>query len=261
MPARHPIIGGNWKMNTTRASAAALAAAIADGVRAETAVEVVVFPPFPYLLEVGAVLKQRTSSIALGAQDVYHAPGSGAFTGEVSTDMLRDCGVTHILAGHSERRHILGESDDLVGKKARAILAAGGGGLTCVLCVGETLDQRKAGRTDAVNERQLRAGLAGVTSADLARVVIAYEPVWAIGTGVTATPADAQDAHAKIRRVIASMYGEPAGAALRIQYGGSVKGSNAAELLGQPDIDGALVGGASLDPDDFARIVQYRLAG
>jgi triosephosphate isomerase len=254
MPHRQPIIGGNWKMNTTRDSAAALAAAVADGLRdaPATAPEVVVFPPFPYLLEVGAILRDRGGRVALGAQDVYHAPGFGAFTGEVSTDMLRDCGVTHVLAGHSERRHIIGETDDLVGRKARAILAAG---LTCVLCIGETLEQRRAGQTDAVNERQLRAGLDGVPDAHLARVVIAYEPVWAIGTGVTATPADAQAAHAHIRRVIASMYGDAPAAALRIQYGGSVKGSNAADLLAQPDIDGALVGGASLDAADFLRII------
>lgn len=253
MPHRHPIIGGNWKMNTTRASAAALAAAVADGVRtAAAAPEVVVFPPFPYLLEVGAVLTQHGGRVALGAQDVYHAPGSGAFTGEVSTDMLRDCGVTHVLAGHSERRHILGESDELVGKKARAILAAG---LACVLCVGETLEQRKAGQTDAVNERQLRAGLDGVPAADLARVVIAYEPVWAIGTGLTPTVADVAEMHGFIRQSLVDRFGA-AGRAMRLLYGGSVKPGNARELLGVAEVDGALVGGASLVAEDFLAIAR-----
>ena len=261
MAQRRPIIGGNWKMNTDRATARDLAAAVARSLagNAVGGPEAVVFPPFPYLLEVGQTLAATggRSGVRLGAQDVYHAPGSGAFTGEVSTDMLRDCGVTHVLAGHSERRHVIGEPDALVNAKT---LAALGAGLTCILCVGETLEQRRAGQTDEVNRRQVTAGLAGVAPEQMSGLVIAFEPVWAIGTGVTATPADAQDAHAKIRAGVAGLYGAPAASALRVQYGGSVKGSNAPELMAQPDIDGALVGGASLDAADFLRIIQAAAA-
>ncbi|TVQ63387.1 MAG: triose-phosphate isomerase [Phycisphaerales bacterium] len=254
MPSRKPIVGGNWKMYTTQDAAAGLARDVAAGLIAGTGegagVEVVVFPPFPYLLTVGAVLRERGGPVALGGQDVWTQP-EGAFTGEVSGEMLRDCGCTHALVGHSERRHVLGESDELVGEKLRAALSAG---LHAVLCVGEKLDEREGGRTDAVNERQLRAALAGVGAGDLSRVVIAYEPVWAIGTGKTATPEDAQRAHAAIRAVVASMYDADAAEAIRIQYGGSVKPGNAAELFAQPDIDGGLIGGASLQASDFLAI-------
>lgn len=246
---RPPIVGGNWKMNTTRASAIDLARAVRQSAGASPQVQVVVFPPFPYLIPVGEVL--AGGPVALGAQDVSDRP-DGAFTGEVSCAMLKDCGVAWVLAGHSERRHVIGESDAIVNAKVRAGLAAG---LGVVLCVGEKLEQREAGQTDLVNETQLRAGLLGVEPGALAHVVVAYEPVWAIGTGRTASPADAQAAHVHIRRVVASMYGAEAGAGVRIQYGGSVTASNARELFAQPDIDGGLIGGASLKPADFAQIV------
>lgn len=247
---RRPIVGGNWKMNTNRSTGSDLARHVREASAPVKGVEVVVFPPFPYLLAIGEVL--RGSGVELGAQDVFDR-AEGAFTGEVSVGMLKDCGVTTVLAGHSERRHVIGESDGVVNAKLRAALA---GGLRGVLCVGEKLEQREAGQTDHVNESQIRAGLAGVDRADLARVVIAYEPVWAIGTGKTASPADAQAAHAHIRRVVGQLYDDAAAAEIRIQYGGSVTGANARELFSQPDIDGGLVGGASLKPADFALILQ-----
>ncbi|HYD00006.1 MAG TPA: triose-phosphate isomerase [Phycisphaerales bacterium] len=246
---RTKIIGGNWKMNTDRAAAAALGAGVAAAAKGAESVQVAVFPPFPYLTAVADSLKG--SRVMLGAQDVYHAE-KGAFTGEVSVGMLKDCGASIVLAGHSERRHVIGEGDDLVNLKVRAALH---GGLHVVLCVGETLHQRQVEETNHVNEKQVRLGLRAVTPEELARVVIAYEPVWAIGTGRTATPENAQDAHAHIRAVVSDMFGREAGAALRVQYGGSVTGANAKSLLSMPDVDGALVGGASLKADEFAAIV------
>lgn len=247
---RKPFVGGNWKMNTDRASGAELAAAVAREVGTGADVDVAVFPPFPYLLSVGEAL--RGGGVLLGAQDVYHQ-ASGAFTGEVSVGMLADCGVRAVLAGHSERRHVIGEDDRAVNRKVLATLA---GGMVSVLCVGETLEQREAGETDAVNERQTRLGLAEVTAGDMDRVVIAYEPVWAIGTGRTATPEDAQDAHAKIRGVISQLFGEEIAAAVRIIYGGSMKPDNAEALMAQADVDGGLIGGASLKAADFGAIVR-----
>ncbi len=246
---RQPIVGGNWKMNTTRASGAELARAVAQFASGSPGCQVVVFPPFPYLLTIADALKG--SKVMLGAQDVSDR-ADGAFTGEVSCAMLKDCGVSWALTGHSERRHVIGETDALVNAKTRAALGAG---LSVILCIGEKLDQREGGQTDFVNETQLRAGLAGVEPASLANVVIAYEPVWAIGTGKTASPADAQGAHAHIRKVLGSMYGSDHAAKMRIQYGGSVNAANAKELFGQPDIDGGLIGGASLKPADFGQII------
>jgi triosephosphate isomerase len=188
----------------------------------------------------------------LGAQDVYFEQ-DGAFTGEISATMLKDCGVSIALAGHSERRHVIGETDQTVNRKVHAILNAG---LSCILCIGETLQQREAGETDAINRRQLVEGLSRVESEQMPRVVIAYEPVWAIGTGKTATPADAQDAHKKIRAALAALYGQPIADATRIQYGGSANASNVESLLAQPDIDGGLVGGASLKADQFATVIR-----
>jgi len=248
-PMRTKIIGGNWKMNTDRAGAAALSAAVAAAAKGVAGVQTAVFPPFPYLLPVAEALKG--SGVLLGAQDAYHAE-KGAFTGEVSVGMLKDCGVGIVLAGHSERRHVMGEGDDLVNLKVRAVLH---GGLSVVLCVGETLHQRQVDETNHVNEKQVRLGLRTVTPEELKRVVIAYEPVWAIGTGKTATPDDAQEAHAHIRAVVGDMFGKEAAGALRIQYGGSVTAANAKSLMGMPDVDGALVGGASLKADEFAAIV------
>ncbi|MDX2147285.1 MAG: triose-phosphate isomerase [Planctomycetota bacterium] len=252
MPERIPFVGGNWKMNTNRNAAADLSRGVIDGLARTTGVEVAVFPPFPYLLMVGSILHDRGSSVHLGAQDVYHHP-DGAFTGEVSTAMLKDCGAQVVLAGHSERRHVLGENDQLVNAKVRAVLEAG---LTCVLCVGETLEQREAGHTDPVNQRQVRQGLAEVPGDLLSRVVIAYEPVWAIGTGKTATPEDAQDCHAKIRKVVAGLYGNETAQRLRIIYGGSLKASLAPAIFSQPDIDGGLIGGASLKAAEFVEIAK-----
>lgn len=249
MSQRITFVGGNWKMNTNRAGAEALAREVAGAVRG-TEAEVAVFPPFPYLLPVAQTL--GGSGVVLGAQDVYHQP-DGAFTGEISVAMLTDCGVGAVLAGHSERRHVIGEDDRAVNRKVLATIA---GGMTSVLCVGETLEQREAGETDEVNERQTRLGLAGVSAGDMARVVIAYEPVWAIGTGRTATPGDAQDAHVKIRGVISQLYGDAVARSVRIIYGGSMKPDNAEALMAQPDIDGGLIGGASLKAGDFGAIVR-----
>lgn len=253
MSDRKPFVGGNWKMNTAQTTGADLVRGVVDGIGdATSACDVAVCPPFPYLLTVGAVLRERGSLIMLGAQDVYHQT-EGAFTGEVSVAMLQDCGVKVVLTGHSERRHVIGEPDELINLKTKAVIE---GGLHCILCVGETLEQREGGETDAVNERQVRAGLAELSAEQMSQVTIAYEPVWAIGTGRTATPDDAQDAHAKIRGVLSELYGDAIAGATRIQYGGSVKPGNAAELFGMPDIDGGLIGGASLKAGDFTAIVQ-----
>lgn len=247
---RKPFVGGNWKMNGSRSEGVALAKGVVEAAGEHAGeVDIAVFPSFPYLGVVGEAIEG--SGILLGAQDVYHQE-KGAFTGEVSTGMLADCGVSAVLAGHSERRHVIGEDDRTVNRKVAATVA---GGMISVLCVGETLEQRETGQTDEVNERQTRLGLAGIDAADLARVVIAYEPVWAIGTGKTATPEDAQDAHAKIRAVIAGLYGETPAAQIRIIYGGSMKPDNAPALMAMPDIDGGLIGGASLVAGDFASII------
>lgn len=252
MSKRRPFVAGNWKMNTDRASGVALALDVARGVAGVTgSVDVGVCPPFVYVNAVARALRGVGSSVMIGAQDVYHE-ASGAFTGEVSCAMLTDVGATIAIVGHSERRHVLGETDAQINKKVRAALTAG---LQCILCVGETLEQRNAGETDRVNESQLRAGLAGVTAEQLGRLTIAYEPVWAIGTGKTATPGDAQAAHAAARKVLGSLFGGPAAQEIRIQYGGSVKADNAKELFAQPDIDGGLIGGAALNADSFVKIV------
>jgi triosephosphate isomerase len=251
MTERKPFVGGNWKMNTNRAAGIDLARAVAkEAGGAGGDADVAVFPPFPYLLEIASALGD--SGVILGAQDVYHQ-ADGAFTGEVSVAMLTDCGVGAVLAGHSERRHVIGEDDRAVNKKVLATLA---GGMTSVLCVGETLEQREAGQTDEVNEKQTRLGLAGVSAQDMARVVIAYEPVWAIGTGRTATPEDAQDAHVKIRAVVSQLFDGAVASAVRIIYGGSMKPDNAQTLMAQPDIDGGLIGGASLKAGDFGAIIR-----
>jgi triosephosphate isomerase (TIM) len=253
MSSRKPFVGGNWKMNLHLAPATALAEALARDLNVADKADVVVCPAFPYLAAVGQVLKKAGSKIKLGAQDFYHA-GDGAFTGEVSLAMLKDVGVGVVLVGHSERRHVIGESDTLINDKVLAALEAG---FEVILCVGETLAQREAGKTDAVNWGQLGYGLAGVTAARMKQVTIAYEPVWAIGTGKTATPGDAQQAHAAIRAFLKfGLFNAEVADAVRIQYGGSVKADNAAELFSQQDIDGGLIGGASLKQADFTAIVQ-----
>jgi triosephosphate isomerase len=238
-------------MNTNLASAVELAEDIVA--RCADCLEycdVAIFPPFPYLQAVGKALGHH--QIMLGAQDVYYE-SNGAYTGEVSTDMLLDLDVEMVLCGHSERRHVIGETDEIVNGKLRAALDAG---LHAVLCIGETMEQREADQTRAVNVHQLMAGLRDVQGQQMSKVVIAYEPVWAIGTGRTATPQDAQAVHRLIRMTLEDMYDVDLAGGMRIQYGGSVKPDNAAALFSQPDIDGFLVGGASLKPEQFAAIVQ-----
>jgi triosephosphate isomerase len=250
---RKKFVAGNWKMYTTAATARQLAAAIVQGLGTESRVAVAVCPPFPYLSAVAEVV--RGSPVALGAQNLYPEK-EGAFTGEVSPTMLTDVGCRYVILGHSERRHKLGETGAFINRKVHAALAAS---LTVILCVGETLEEREAGRTEPVLETQLSGSLAGVVGGAFSRLVIAYEPVWAIGTGRNATPAQAQQAHAFIRKQIADRWGEETARALPIQYGGSVKAENVASLLNQPDVDGALVGGASLQADQFLAIVRAAL--
>jgi triosephosphate isomerase len=253
MVARKPVVGGNWKMNLDLASAVELAedivAGCADGALTD-ACDVVLYPPFPYLQAVGRALGHH--DIALGAQDVHPAE-SGAFTGEVSTSMLADLHVKSVIVGHSERRHLIGEDDELVNEKVLAALAAE---LDVTLCVGERLEEREAGGTSDVVLRQLERGLDGVDDDAIRRVVIAYEPVWAIGTGLHAEPADAAAVHDLIRRSLRERYDGGLAERTRIQYGGSVNPSNAAGLVVAPGIDGFLVGGASLRPDDFLAIIR-----
>jgi triosephosphate isomerase len=223
---------------------------VVKGVGKETRVDVAVCPPFPYLSRVFQVVKG--TPVALGGQNLYPEK-EGAFTGEVSPPMLVDVGCTFVILGHSERRHGLGEADAFINRKVHAALAAG---LKPILCIGETLDERKANRTNDVLAGQLAGSLANVSAGQLANVVVAYEPVWAIGTGVVATPEQAQEAHAFVRKHIGTLVGADAAQKLVIQYGGSVKPDNAATLLKLPDVDGALVGGASLKAGDFLKIVQ-----
>jgi triosephosphate isomerase len=246
---RKKFIAGNWKMYTTLAQAKELAAAVAKGVTSDAAT-VAVCPPFPWLPAVAEVLKG--TRVALGAQDC-HFEKEGAFTGSVSPQMLLDAGCKYVIVGHSERRHGLNEGDELLNKKAKSALAAG---LEVIFCIGELLAEREGNRTESVLHRQLTAGLAGLAPAQMAKLVIAYEPVWAIGTGKVATDQQAQDAHAFVRKTVAGLFGQPVADALVIQYGGSVKPENAAGLLSQPDVDGALVGGASLKADSFLGIVK-----
>jgi triosephosphate isomerase len=249
---RRPTIAGNWKLNLDRAGAVALARALRAELDGLADRDVTVFPPFVYLSDVVQAL--AGSTIRVGGQDVCDQP-VGAFTGEVSAAMLRDVGCTVALVGHSERRHVYGEQDELVNAKVHAALE---GDLDVVLCVGETLEEREAGRTEEVNGRQLSAGLAGVSAEDLARVTLAYEPVWAIGTGRNATSAQAGEVHGYLRGLLAGLYDDGCAERMRIQYGGSVKPENAAELLTTRDVAGALVGGASLKPQSFIPIVRFR---
>jgi triosephosphate isomerase (TIM) len=250
---REKFVAGNWKMFTTTASAKALAAAVVEGLGAEKRVHVAICPPAPYLAEVAEVL--RGSVVELGGQNCYPEK-EGAFTGEVSPVMLADVGCKWVILGHSERRHKLDETDAFINRKVHAALAAG---LHVILCLGETLDERKADRTEAVLDSQLTGSLAGMDATELKRVVLAYEPVWAIGTGVNASPEQAQQAHAYIRSRISERFGEEAASALPIQYGGSMKPDNAAALLHQPDVDGGLIGGASLNAGQFLAIVRAAL--
>jgi triosephosphate isomerase len=244
---RRPIVAANWKMHGDLATVSVLAAATRDAIGAAPC-DVVICPPFPYLIPVGAMLG---GAIRLGAQDV-HFEESGAHTGDVSVPMLRDLGCRYAIVGHSERRSHHGETDDRVRRKAAALIDAG---IRAIVCIGETLKERESGKTESVLERQLTASLSGLTGAP-EQLVIAYEPVWAIGTGKTATPEMAQQAHAFIRERLTARFGE-AGAGIQIQYGGSVKPENAAALMAQPDIDGALVGGAGLEAESFSKIIHF----
>lgn len=249
---RKPFIAGNWKMNMDSGSSVALAAGVAEGSSdiAGQSVDVAVCPPFVYLQSVAGAVS--SSNVAVGAQDIYFEE-KGAFTGEISAAMLKDIGCTYVLCGHSERRHVLGETDELVNKKLKAAIS---GGLLPILCVGELQSEREAGSTEEVVGRHVREGLAGVGAEKMGAVTIAYEPVWAIGTGLTATPEQAQEVHAFIRKLLAELYDEDVAAATRIQYGGSAKPENAADLLGCADIDGLLVGGASLKTEAFLAIIR-----
>ena len=247
---RRLFIAGNWKMNTTRASGLALVRDLLKELGQVDQVDLAVCPPFVYLPAVRAALDG--SHIALGAQDMFYE-NDGAFTGEISAAMLKDVGCRYVILGHSERRHVIGESDELVNRK---ILKALSDGLEVIFCVGELLAQRESEQTAEIVARQVGVGLEGVNADAMKRVTIAYEPVWAIGTGRNATPQQAQEVHAMIRGLLADMYHPRVAQAVRIQYGGSVKPANAAEILAQPDVDGALVGGASLKASDFVGIVK-----
>lgn len=251
MATRAPLIAGNWKMHGTLPEAVELATGVKNLLSSVTDREILLAPAFPVLAAVGAVL--RSTPIRLAAQNL-HWETQGAFTGEVSGAMLRSVGCTHVIVGHSERRQLFGEGDEFVARKVRAALRDR---LVPIVCVGETLAEREANRTLAVVHRQTRAALEGLGTGEIGRVVIAYEPVWAIGTGKVATPEQAQEVHRHIRILVEKIAGADVAAAMRILYGGSVKPDNIDALMRQPDLDGALVGGASLKAEDFARIARF----
>lgn len=246
-------MSGNWKMNLTHLEAINVIQKLSYSLEASdsTYVDISVHPPFTALRSVQTVIEADDLPMSLGAQNV-HWEASGAYTGEISPPMLAKLNVSYVIVGHSERRQLFGETDEAVAKKVGAVLAAG---MTPIMCVGETIEERQAGQTEGKVLGQLRAGLVGLDPEQVGRMVVAYEPIWAIGTGRNATPDDAQTVCRAIRAAVAADHGDGAGAGVRVQYGGSVKAANAAELMAQPDIDGALVGGASLDPTEFAQIV------
>jgi triosephosphate isomerase len=247
---RKPFIAGNWKMNMDSKSAVALASGLAGELKGVDTVDVAVAPPFVYLQGVANALS--ASNIALGSQNVYFEE-KGAFTGETSCQMLKDVCCTYAIIGHSERRHVMGETDELINKKVHAVIS---GGLLPILCVGELLDEREAEKTTAVVTEQIKKGLDGIDAEKVLAVTIAYEPVWAIGTGKTASSDQAQEVHAMIRGLLSDMYDESVAQQIRIQYGGSAKPSNTAELMACPDVDGLLVGGASLKVEDFSAMIK-----
>lgn len=246
---RKKFIAGNWKMFTSKASSVALAKSIADGVK-DDRVLVAVCPPAPWLVAVADAVKG--SFVGVGAQNCHHAK-EGAYTGDISPQMVLETGAQYVIIGHSERRHGLAEPDLFLNRKVKAATSAG---LTAIFCIGELLAEREGNQTEAVLAFQLDAGLSELTADQISKVVLAYEPVWAIGTGKVATPQQAQDTHAFIRSHFAKRFGTEAASKVVIQYGGSVKADNAKEILGQPDVDGALVGGASLKADSFLPIIQ-----
>ena len=257
MPDRMPLVSGNWKMNHNHFEAIQMIQKLAYSLSSDDyrSVDVSVHPPFTDLRSVQTILQADDVPIALGAQNC-HAEDSGAFTGEVAPPMLAKLDVKYVIVGHSERRELFGETDDVVNAKAKSVLSHE---MTPIVCVGETIDERTAGDARSKVARQIAGSLAGLDASAVSGLVIAYEPIWAIGTGHTATPEDAQEMCGHVRSLVADSWGADAAAAVRVQYGGSVKPSSAPDLMAQADIDGALVGGASLDPDDFSRIVNYRL--
>ncbi|HOX09167.1 MAG TPA: triose-phosphate isomerase [Candidatus Omnitrophota bacterium] len=247
---RKPIIAGNWKMYKTSGEALELVNGLKSELKGESAVDIVVCPPFTAIAKVADALKG--SNIGYGAQDMYWEE-EGAFTGEVAPKMITDLGCGYCIIGHSERRTYFHETNDTVNKKVKAALKHG---LTPIVCVGERLEERDSGKTFDVVKDHVEGGLSGLTKEDALKVVIAYEPVWAIGTGRTATPEQAQEVHKYIRSLLGKMFGEEVSSKVRIQYGGSVKPDNVKAIMAGPDIDGALVGGASLNVKDFAEIVR-----
>ena len=249
---RKPFMAGNWKMNLTTREAAALAGQLVKNLADVTGVEIGIAPVYTVLAAVAEVV--RGANVQLLAQNMFWVD-SGAYTGEVSGPMLKDAGCSHVILGHSERRQLFGETDETVNRKLKAAFASG---LIPIFCVGETLAEREQGQTFAVVERQVKRGLDNIARADAAELVIAYEPVWAIGTGKTATPAQAQEVHARIRGLVEKLYDPELADGIRIQYGGSVKADNVSELMKQPDLDGALVGGASLKAESFIAIVRFQ---
>ena len=248
---RRPIIAGNWKMYKTRSETSAFFDALIPEIQDVEHCDIIVAPPYTALAT--AVEETDGTRVAISAQDV-HWEKEGAFTGEVSVRMLLDAGCAYVIIGHSERRQYFGETDESVEKKTRAAVHAR---LNVIVCVGETLSERDAGQAAEIVQRQMRHGLGRLTESDLSHIIVAYEPVWAIGTGRTATPEIAAEMHAEIRKTFAEIYGAAAADALRILYGGSVKPDNISALMKKEDIDGALVGGASLDPASFAAIIKY----
>ncbi len=252
MSFRKKIVAANWKMNMTQAEAGSFAETLLRELAEKSDVEVVIVPPFTAISKVTEVLGGASENIKLGAQNMYWEK-SGAFTGEISAAMLRDLFVRYVVLGHSERRQLLGETDEIVNRKVRAAHEAS---LRPIVCIGETLEQRERGEVEKVLGTQLRGSLAGLGAKELNDTVVAYEPVWAIGTGKTASAEQAQEAHAFVRQTLAEISDDVTANKIRIQYGGSVKPDNARTLMSQPDIDGALVGGASLDPRSFAEIVR-----
>ncbi len=258
MTGRRPLISGNWKMHLNHFEAIQTVQKLHYSLPKEVfdSVDVSVHPPFTDIRSVQTVIEADDLDLLLGAQHC-HFEDTGAFTGEVSPAFLAKLDVRLVICGHSERRDVFGETDEMVNKKVHAIFKHG---MTPIMCVGESLAERESGETEAKVLGQVQAGLAKVSAEQAASMVIAYEPIWAIGTGKTATADDAQSMCAAIRRAVAAQYDAATAASIRIQYGGSVKAGNAEELMGQADVDGALVGGASLDPDEFARIVQFTIA-
>ncbi len=246
---RKKVIAGNWKMNNDLNESQSLVSGIISGLGSDDKCEVIVCPPFTSLNEVHSLVKD--SPVKLGAQNMFFEE-SGAYTGEISASMLKSVGCEYVILGHSERRTIFGESDEWINNKIKKAIESG---LKVIFCIGETLAQREEGETDAVVKNQIINGLQNVTSENLKTITIAYEPIWAIGTGKTASPAQAQEVHAFIRNLIEEIYSKESAENLIIQYGGSVKPDNAASLLSQPDIDGALVGGACLKPASFLSII------